>query len=72
MSSTVRVPPAALVVVAAGVAASLHVGKLPPAVPALQAQLQVSLLEAGFLLSLVQVAGMLLGALLEHASQRVV
>ncbi len=61
MSSSPRVPPAALAVVAAGVAASLHVGKLPPAVPALQAQLQVSLLEAGFLLSLVQVAGMLLG-----------
>lgn len=59
--SGARVPSAALVVVAAGIAAALHVGKLPPAVPALQAQLQVSLLEAGFLLSLVQVAGMLLG-----------
>ncbi len=46
---------------AAGVSAALHVGKLPPAVPVLQQQLGVSLVEAGFLLSTVQVAGMLLG-----------
>ena len=45
----------------AGVSAALHVGKLPPAVPVLQQQLGVSLLQAGFLLSTVQVAGMLLG-----------
>ncbi|WP_077001277.1 CynX/NimT family MFS transporter [Variovorax sp. KK3] len=56
-----RIPGAALAVVLAGVAAALHLGKLPPAVPALQATLGIGLVEAGFLLSLVQVAGMTLG-----------
>lgn len=57
----VRLPAAAWAVVLAGVSASLHLGKLPPAVPALQATLGISWIEAGFLLSLVQVAGMTLG-----------
>jgi MFS family permease len=52
---------AALIVIAAGVCAALHVGKLPPAIPALQAALGLSLLQAGFLLSLVQLAGMASG-----------
>jgi MFS family permease len=56
-----RVPPAALWVIAAGVSAALHLGKLPPAVPALQSALGSGLVEAGFLLSLVQLAGMTLG-----------
>lgn len=51
----------AWIIVAAGVCAALHVGKLPPAVPVLQQQLDMSLVQAGFLLSTVQVAGMLLG-----------
>lgn len=50
-----------LVVVLAGISAALHVGKLSPALPALRDALQVSLLQAGFLLSMVQLAGMLLG-----------
>jgi MFS transporter, CP family, cyanate transporter len=54
-------PAPALVVVLAGVSAALHVGKLPPALPALREALDLSLLQAGFLLSLVQVAGMTLG-----------
>ena len=58
-----RVPPE-LVVVLAGVSAALHVGKLSPALPVLRDALQVSLLEAGFLLSMVQLAGMLLGLVL--------
>lgn len=49
------------IIVAAGVSASLHVGKLPPAVPVLQQELGVTLVQAGFLLSTVQVAGMALG-----------
>lgn len=49
------------IIVAADISASLHVGKLPPAVPLLQQQLGVSLVQAGFLLSTVQVAGMVLG-----------
>lgn len=48
----------ALLVIAAGVCAALHVGKLPPALGALQQGLGLSLLDAGFLLSLVQLAGM--------------
>ena len=51
----------ALVVVLAGISAALHVGKLPPALPVLRDALGISLLQAGFLLSLVQVAGMTLG-----------
>lgn len=51
----------ALVVIAAGVAAALHVGKLSPALPVLVDTLGVTLLQAGFLLSLVQLAGMTLG-----------
>lgn len=48
-------------VILAGVCAALHVGKLPAALPALRDALGVSLLQAGFLLSLVQLAGMTLG-----------
>ena len=50
---------AAWIVLAAGVSAALHVGKLPPAIGALQASLGITLVQAGFLLSLVQLAGFL-------------
>ena len=49
------------VIVFAGVCAALHVGKLPPALPVLQAALQITLVQAGFLLSAVQIASMSLG-----------
>ncbi|MBS1177162.1 MAG: transporter [Proteobacteria bacterium] len=52
---------APVIVVLAGVCAALHVGKLPPAITALQAALGLSLLQAGFLLSTMQVAGMSAG-----------
>jgi MFS family permease len=52
---------AALIIVGAGVCAALHLGKLPPAIPVLQQALGVTLVEAGFLLSLVQLAGMTAG-----------
>ena len=51
------------VVVLAGVSAALHVGKMSPAIPVLRDALGVSLLQAGFLLSLVQFAGMVFGLL---------
>jgi CP family cyanate transporter-like MFS transporter len=51
----------ALVVILAGVSAALHVGKLPPAIPVLQQALGLSLLQAAFLLSMVQGAGMCAG-----------
>ena len=50
-----------LLVIAAGVCAAIHVGKLPPALPALRESLDISLVQAGFLISLVQLAGMGLG-----------
>ncbi|HYF41952.1 MAG TPA: MFS transporter [Ramlibacter sp.] len=55
-----RLHPAWLVILG-GVCAALHVGKLPPAIPVLREALGISLVEAGFLLSLVQLAGMALG-----------
>ena len=58
-----RIDPA-LVVVLAGVCAALHVGKLPPAIPVLRDALGISLVEAGFLLSAVQIAGMTTGLLM--------
>lgn len=58
-----RVDPAWPVLLA-GVCAALHVGKLPPAIPVLREALGIGLIEAGFLLSAVQVAGMALGLLI--------
>ena len=55
-----RVEPALLVILA-GVVAALHVGKLPPAIPVLRDALGLTLVQAGFLLSLVQLAGMTTG-----------
>ena len=51
----------ALIVITAGVCAALHIGKLAPALPVLRDALGLTLLQAGFLLSLVQAAGMLAG-----------
>ncbi len=51
----------AWIVILAGVSAALHVGKMPPALPVLREALGVTLVQAGFLLSLVQFAGMTLG-----------
>jgi MFS transporter, CP family, cyanate transporter len=45
----------------AGVVAALHIGKVPPALPALHQHLDLSLVEGGFLLSLTQLAGMWVG-----------
>ncbi|MER6205642.1 MFS transporter [Streptomyces sp. NPDC001642] len=50
-----------VVVVAAGVAAGLQVWKVPPAVPFLRHDLSLSLVQAGTLLGIVQLAGMLGG-----------
>jgi CP family cyanate transporter-like MFS transporter len=61
----------AWLVIAAGVSAALHVGKLPPAVPVLRDALGVTLLEAGFLLSLVQLAGMALGLVVGAAADAI-
>jgi MFS family permease len=62
---------AARYVIAAGVVAALHVGKLPAALPVLKEVLGITLLQAGFLLSLVQLAGMTLGLVTGLAAQRI-
>ncbi len=43
---------------AAGGVAALQVGKLPPALPVLQAELGLTLVQSGFLLAIVQLAGL--------------
>jgi MFS family permease len=65
-----RVDPA-LVVVLAGISAAVHIGKLPPALPVLRDQLGITLLQAGFLLSLVQFAGMSLGLAMGAAADAI-
>lgn len=60
-----------LVVILAGVCAAMHVAKLSPALPVLGQSLGVTLLQAGFLLSLVQLAGMLFGLLVGLAADEV-
>lgn len=57
MSRGLRLSAPWLVVLAGGVAA-MQVGKLPPALPALQDELGLSLVQAGFLLSIVQLSGL--------------
>ena len=67
--SVVRIAPAHIVIVS-GVVAALHIGKVAPAIPVLQASLGMSLVEAGFLLSLIQFAGMIAGGLIGVANDR--
>ncbi|TAN28941.1 MAG: MFS transporter [Castellaniella sp.] len=52
---------AALFLVLVGICAALHIWKLPPALPQLQADFHLGLVASGFLLSVVQMGGMLLG-----------
>lgn len=71
---TTAPPQAAAWVLAAGVAAALHVGKLAPALALLRDELGLTLPAAGLLLSAVQGAGMLaalaLGALADRVGAR--
>lgn len=64
IQSTRQREAAAWIAVFAGVSAAMHVGKLAPALPVLRDALQIDLLQAGFLLSMVQLAGMSLGLLI--------
>lgn len=61
----------AYLVVLAGVTTALHIWKLPPALPKLQAELGLSLVQSGFLLSLVQMAGMMLGLLMGLFAEKI-
>jgi len=60
----------AALVIGAGVVAAFHIGKLPPAIPVLAQDLGVSLLQGGFLLAVVQMAGMCLGAVVGMLADR--
>ena len=70
MSAPVHSLGKAWLVIAAAVVAALHVGKLPPALPALQADLGLTLVQSGFLLSMVQMAGMLTAIVVGSLSDR--
>lgn len=52
---------AAAAVVAAGVAAAMHVGKLPPALPELRQHFGMTLVQASYLVSALQMASVTLG-----------
>ena len=67
---TLRLPPAWIVILS-GIVLAMHVGKIPPALPVLQHALNVSLVQAGFLLSAVQLAGMALGVLAGMTADRI-
>ena len=60
----------AWVVLGVGVSCALHIGKLPVAIPVLREALGVWLVQAGFLLSMVQLAGMTLGLLVGLGADR--
>lgn len=62
---------AALCLVLAGICAALHIWKLPPALPAMQAEFNLNLVESGFLLSIVQMGGMTLGLLVGLVAERI-
>ena len=66
---TLRLQPAQVVILA-GVVAALHLTKLIPALPLLQQQMGLSLVQAGFLLSAVQMSGMALGLAMGLAADR--
>lgn len=53
-----------------GVVAAMHVGKLPPALPVLREAFGIPLVQAGFLLSTVQLGSMGLGLVLGLSAQR--
>lgn len=61
----------ALFLVLTGVCAALHIWKVPPALPAMQRELGLDLVQSGFLLSSVQMAGMLMGLLIGMVSERI-
>ncbi|MEZ5644489.1 MAG: MFS transporter [Burkholderiaceae bacterium] len=60
----------ATVVFLTGVSCALHIGKLPVAIPVLGQALALSLVQSGFLLSVVQLAGLALGLLVGVTADR--
>lgn len=64
-------PAAELWIIIAGYLAAVHVGKLSPAIPVFRQAFDLSLLQAGLALSLVQAAGMLFALLIGAYSTRI-
>ncbi|CAM5179483.1 Putative MFS family arabinose efflux permease OS=Castellaniella defragrans OX=75697 GN=HNR28_000032 PE=4 SV=1 [Castellaniella defragrans] len=60
-----------LFLVLVGICAVLHIWKVPPALPQLQAEFHLSLVASGFLLSIVQMGGMALGLPIGLVAERV-
>lgn len=60
-----------LFLVLVAICAALHIWKLPPALLGLQHELGLNLVESGFLLSSVQIGGMLLGLVIGLFSERI-
>ena len=58
------------VMIASGVAASLHVGKVPPALPALREELDLGLVTAGWIASIFNLIGATLGIASGFAADR--
>ncbi len=62
---------AALFLVLVGMCAALHIWKVPPALPQLQAEFRLSLVASGFLLSAVQLGGLVLGLPIALVAERI-
>lgn len=69
-TNTPYIIPPAYIVILSGIVAALHLGKVAPAIPVLTSELGISLVQAGFLLSLIQLAGMLTGVFVGIASDK--
>ncbi|OTG88255.1 hypothetical protein B9T31_01665 [Acinetobacter sp. ANC 4558] len=54
-----------------GIIAAFHLGKVSPAVPILQETLNLTVIEAGFLISLMQFAGALFGLIMGGFSEKI-
>jgi MFS family permease len=61
----------AFFLVLVGICAALHIWKLPPALPQLQADFHLGLVASGFLLSVVQLGGMTLGLPIGLMAERI-
>jgi len=58
-------------VIAAGFAAAMHIGKLPASIPVLQAELGLSLIQSGLLLSCIQCCGMFFALLIGSNNDKI-
>jgi len=54
----------ALLVLLSGIVVALHIAKIAPALPVLTEELGITLVQAGFLISLIHIAGMSIGLIL--------